>query len=227
MDDEEKLNPWDQQPKEGIKSHEAFKIYLKLGVDRRLGVVAKELGKSVQHMRGWSSKYKWKDRIRQYETHIYNIETQERNKIIFKMENRHIANSKRVEQILMQPVNIVHDAMADDPAFREKMLIHITQVMQPNDIIYMLQNIPKGLTNLAKLERLSLGVETEHNKNDVTSKVHQTINFATTEELESIMKDEKGKKALQYLADFTSDIRNSKHFEDIPDFETMVTGGSA
>ena len=39
--------------------------------------------------------------------------------------------------------------------------------------------------------------------------------------------DVKGNDALKYLAELTSDIRNNKHFEEVKDFENIVTGGSA
>lgn len=65
MDD---IRPWDRQPSETAKAYEAFCVYRDMGLKRNVRAVAAHLTKSEQLIKGWSSRHKWPDRIREWDS---------------------------------------------------------------------------------------------------------------------------------------------------------------
>src|SRR5215207_1491554 len=53
---------------ESAKAYEAFQLYRDMGLGRSLKKTAKELGKDVRGIAGWSSKWKWVYRCGLYDT---------------------------------------------------------------------------------------------------------------------------------------------------------------
>ena len=65
---------FEQQDRESLKAFTAFKIYLDLGPQRSLVLVAEKVGKSRQMMEKWSRKFDWPARVQAYAAHLATLE---------------------------------------------------------------------------------------------------------------------------------------------------------
>ncbi len=66
--------PFEQQPKESAKAFAAFSIYLNLGPERSLAVVARKLAKSEQLLKRWSARFDWTSRVQAHAAHLAILE---------------------------------------------------------------------------------------------------------------------------------------------------------
>lgn len=58
---------WERMPEETPRAYAAFEVYVRLGPQRSLQKVSRELGKSAAFLSRWSSKYSWVERSRCYD----------------------------------------------------------------------------------------------------------------------------------------------------------------
>src|SRR5689334_16373646 len=65
---------FDQQPRESDKAFAAFKVYLELGPERSLVLVADKVGKSTTLMERWSRKFDWPARVQAHSAHLADVE---------------------------------------------------------------------------------------------------------------------------------------------------------
>ena len=86
--------PWERQRGESHKAFEAFHEYCLLGNDRSIRKVAQSLNKSVALIGGWSSKWKWKERVVEYDNELIRQEVQTAKEGIAEMRKRHIEIGK-------------------------------------------------------------------------------------------------------------------------------------
>jgi hypothetical protein len=66
--------PFEQQPREGNKPYEAFRVYLEMGTDRSLEAVRVKCGKSARLIQRWSGKFDWPGRVQAYHAHVAEVE---------------------------------------------------------------------------------------------------------------------------------------------------------
>lgn len=59
--------PWERQKGESEKAYEAFSLYLKLGAERTISAVVKELKKSRSLIDRWKDRWDWEERVREYD----------------------------------------------------------------------------------------------------------------------------------------------------------------
>ncbi len=62
--------PFEQQRKESAKAFAAFSLYLSLGPQRSIAVVAAKLAKSEQLIKRWSAKFDWATRVQAHGAHM-------------------------------------------------------------------------------------------------------------------------------------------------------------
>ncbi len=65
---------FEQQPRESAKAFAAFAIYLSLGPDRSLPLVAQRCNKSVSLMGRWSARFGWPARVQAYDANLAIVE---------------------------------------------------------------------------------------------------------------------------------------------------------
>ena len=70
----EKALPFEQQPREGNKPYEAFRVYLELGPERSLEAVRVKCGKCARLIQRWSGKFDWPGRVKAYHAHLAEVE---------------------------------------------------------------------------------------------------------------------------------------------------------
>lgn len=68
----EENRPWQRRPTESIQAYDAFRVYMKV---RTLEKTCKELGKSWQLISRWSSQHDWVERVKLFNDHLNNAET--------------------------------------------------------------------------------------------------------------------------------------------------------
>ena len=59
--------PWERQKGESEKAFEAFALYRDMGTDRTITAVVNELGKSRSLIDRWKDRWKWKERVKEYD----------------------------------------------------------------------------------------------------------------------------------------------------------------
>ena len=65
---------FEQQSKESNKAFAAFSLYLSMGPERSLAMVAQELHKSVTMLGRWSAKFDWPARVQAHGAHLAIVE---------------------------------------------------------------------------------------------------------------------------------------------------------
>ncbi|MBC8095866.1 MAG: hypothetical protein H7Y43_08635 [Akkermansiaceae bacterium] len=65
---------FEQQLRESDKAFAAFSLYLSLGPERSLAVVAQKLAKSEQLLKRWSVKFGWAERVQAHGAHLAIVE---------------------------------------------------------------------------------------------------------------------------------------------------------
>jgi hypothetical protein len=70
------MKPWEQQPDESSKAHEAFRLYAEMGSDRSLEKVCQDHTKSIPMIKNWSVKYQWVARARAFDMYLADLELQ-------------------------------------------------------------------------------------------------------------------------------------------------------
>lgn len=86
--------PWERQYGESHKAFEAFHEYCLLGKDRSIRKVAQSLNKSVALLGKWSSKWKWKERVLEYDNMLIRQEVESAKEGIAEMRKRQIEIGK-------------------------------------------------------------------------------------------------------------------------------------
>ena len=66
--------PFEQQPREGNRAFEAFKVYLEMGSDRSLRELARRLDKSLTLIGRWSVKYDWHSRVQAHGAYLAELQ---------------------------------------------------------------------------------------------------------------------------------------------------------
>ena len=74
MKESENTLPFHQQPKESTKAFAAFSLYLSLGEQRSLELVATKLQKSMAIIGRWSGRWRWGERVDAYVQHMARVE---------------------------------------------------------------------------------------------------------------------------------------------------------
>lgn len=89
---------WERQPRESIQAFEAFDLYCKMGADRSIRRVAKELSKSETLIKRWSSTWSWQKRSRDYDNELKRQEFEEQRKSLKKMQQRQIQTAMLLQK---------------------------------------------------------------------------------------------------------------------------------
>lgn len=107
------IQPWDRQPKEGVKAFEAFVLFRDLGVDRGITRVASELGKSRQLIDKWAHDHFWNERVYQYDIELDRRRRARREQEQEEMLERHRALSGSMATMALR--RLVGDEEAESP----------------------------------------------------------------------------------------------------------------
>lgn len=86
--------PWERQFGESYKAFDAFHAYCLLGNDRSIRKLSQQLNKSVALLGKWSSRWKWQDRVREYENYLIRQEVDTAKEEIKEMRKRQIEIGK-------------------------------------------------------------------------------------------------------------------------------------
>lgn len=82
--------PWERQKGESEKAYEAFSLYLKLGAERTISAVVKELKKSRSLIDRWKERWDWEERVREYDNDTERKAKKEAEKGLREMYTRQV-----------------------------------------------------------------------------------------------------------------------------------------
>lgn len=82
--------PWERQKGESEKAYEAFSLYLKLGAERTISAVVKELKKSRSLIDRWKDRWDWEERVREYDNDTERKAKKEAEKGLREMYTRQV-----------------------------------------------------------------------------------------------------------------------------------------
>jgi len=100
--------PFEQQPRESTKAFAAFSLYLSLGPQRSLAVVAQKLAKSQQLLKRWSTKFEWPARVQAYDAHLAVVEREAAEALA---RANAAEREKRKQQVLDEEWELHNDAI--------------------------------------------------------------------------------------------------------------------
>lgn len=108
---------WTRRDNETDPAYQAFKLYLDMGPERSCDRVAKSLGKSLQLLTGWSSKHEWVARVRAFDRHVAEAETDGLVNAIAESRDKNLALMDKLRGLLdMRLDDFI--AKRDDPTIR-------------------------------------------------------------------------------------------------------------
>src|SRR5215471_15281699 len=151
---------FEQQPRESNKAFAAFSLYLSLGPERSLEVVARKLNKSKTLLGRWSARFDWPARVAAHGAHVALVERQA-------IEG--LALEKAIEW------HKVHEAVKVAEWQRHKKLIALADMMIARWEKYpakcgTMEGIARLLELATKLGRLAAGMPTEVKEVNTTMK---------------------------------------------------------
>lgn len=97
--------PWERQPKESAQAFEAFDLYCKMGADRSLRKVERQLNKSHALIGRWSSIWNWQERSRDYDNELKRQEIEEQRRSVKKMQERQIQTAMLMQKKAVQALD--------------------------------------------------------------------------------------------------------------------------
>ncbi len=109
--DEQAVMPWEMQPGETPKAFEAFVLYRDMpacGEKRSMNVVAKKLEKSGTVIHRWSSKYKWTERVKEYDRFLDRDDLDRRKKLIQETIERQLKISYSLERKALEALKLLN-----------------------------------------------------------------------------------------------------------------------
>lgn len=81
--------PWERRPDERTRAYEAFRVYRDAGAGRTIDPVAQVVDVTVRCVRGWSSKFDWRERAEAWDDKRFRVEDLERLEAIRTMHSNH------------------------------------------------------------------------------------------------------------------------------------------
>lgn len=150
--------PGDRQDKETAVAFEAFRCYLEMGTERSTAKVARQLGKTKSLIDRWSSRWKWVDRVREYEGEAISAADQGLLEEIAKRSRRQAEISQLHQEALALPSREVLRRLQEDPENAAKALSN----MGLRDLIPMAASAARAHARVVATERLALGMSTDN-----------------------------------------------------------------
>jgi hypothetical protein len=150
---------WERQPKETDPAFKAFCAYRDMP-KRSLDTLSQNLSKSLPLLKGWSSKWKWQERCREYDNFIEGEAQKEVIKGTAKMIRTQIATAMKAQAIVIKRIT----GMSDEEI----------QSLKLNDITSLWKTA-------VDIERLSRGMATE--RAEVSTEDKASLSHLTYEQL--------------------------------------------
>ena len=102
-----KIEPWLRQEGESSPAFAAFNTYLRMGADRSLRKLSVEIGKNVNLINSWSSRWYWQERVREYEDDLAKKARRAAINARKQMVARHIMVASRIQHDML----LAYDSM--------------------------------------------------------------------------------------------------------------------
>lgn len=148
---------WARRPEETGPAWEAFRLYRELRRERSLSRVARELGKTMRLMEGWSARHEWVARARAFDDMEEELKREASNKAITDMVEFHVRSVRASFQAITLPTQaLLRRYQADPERFMEEL-----SGRPAVELIKLVRDLAGPMTQLASFERLSRGEPTE------------------------------------------------------------------
>lgn len=143
--------PWHRQPNESTPAYQAFERYRDQLADRSTGRVARELGKGKRDIDGWSSKWRWVERVAAYDQHLSDLRLQQNEDAILQMSRRQ-AEAAQLQQfgLGLLGLELVRRVM-EDPGLLRDLPLDVLVALAPR--------LPRPLFVAAEMERRARGLQ--------------------------------------------------------------------
>ena len=106
--------PWERKPGESSQAYAAFCLYrdLPYGAEpekRSLTKAGQKLNKNRATLSGWSSKWEWQERCREYDNELQRVELAERKRKIKRMQEKHLSLSDELMEAAQKALKSLHN----------------------------------------------------------------------------------------------------------------------
>jgi len=101
---------WEIQPKESVKSYNAFCIYRNMGCERTLEktcqILGKEWAKYHSQLKDWSSRFNWRQRSRAYDSYLEGIIREASERELIKISKTQLKTIDDLIKLFNVPLSI-------------------------------------------------------------------------------------------------------------------------
>ena len=143
--------PFEQQSNESAKAFAAFALYLSLGPQRSLPLVAQQCNKSVSLMGRWSARFNWSARVQAHAAHLAIVERE---------VTEALTRTKAAQWLTRR-----EDQKDDEWAWRSELIAASREALKPfreRGKLATLGDIARAIDLASKLGRLATGMATDH-----------------------------------------------------------------
>lgn len=149
---------WTRRETETVPAWSAFKTYLDLGADRSLSRCAKEVGKSIQLVSGWSVQHDWVERCRAFDRHIQEAQTDGLINQMAETRDKNLALMDKLREHLSRRLD-TFIRLDQDPSVRWTQALMAMAKVEANSLVLGAQD--KTSDSVARVESLVARLEEE------------------------------------------------------------------
>ncbi len=143
------LIPGERRAGESAPAFEAFALYRDLGPSRSINLVGRELSKSASLIGRWSAKWRWIERVDEWDRHQDERRRAAESAAVDEMSHRH-ADAVQVQiEALVAPATALLRRLEEDPAS--------LSALDTKDLALLVSKSARPLSQLLEAERKALG----------------------------------------------------------------------
>lgn len=146
--------PTERQPKETAPAYQAFRTYLEQGPRRSTAAVARALGKSKTLIDRWSSRWRWVERVRAFDSQAGAVADRATLEAIAKRSKRQAEIAQLHGEVTAYVAGEVVRRTQDDPAW--------LRTLGADELLRVEAAMARAHNRVVITERLALGISTDN-----------------------------------------------------------------
>ena len=100
--------PWKQRKDEPAKAYDRFQCYCFMGRERSIDKVRIEYEyKTDRHLKTWSVKYEWQNRVRAYDAYVDRLFLDQRTRDALKVREEHLKNAAEMRKKITERIKSI------------------------------------------------------------------------------------------------------------------------
>lgn len=160
MEIEPPEHPWMRQPGETTVAYEAFRVYLSVRTQPK---VCEELGKSRQLISKWSSDWEWLERVRAFDVHLSEAQTDGLVHQLAESRDKNLALMDKLRGLLNTRLDVFIERKTD-PTVAWTRAVEALARVEANSLMLGLKNQGTTTAAVTRVEELVEKLQREYAK---------------------------------------------------------------